>query len=347
MKKLTLLSVAISCLCHLSKAQITITQADVPNVWAQASMAVDATGNFSPQAASNKTQTWNYATLGNSQTNTYLFVQPSSTIYAPAFHSSNLADSLQYGTGYTFFTSTPTSFYSTGLGESKYGFALSITIHPYYVQIPLPAIYGTTDGGVSKGDTSMAINFSPFDSGKANITIHYADTVDAFGTMTTPYGTQNVIRQKHYDLTVDTLWGHVAHGSWVIYRTTSTASYIYRWYANNLTYYFATMQMNHTNTKDSIVQWFHSGNLGIDNISNSQYTSVYPNPCKTQITFNCSAPQAKQVSVFDITGRELSAQEMNNGMVMVNTSVYPAGMYFYRISDISGNVLDRGKFIVQ
>lgn len=348
MKKFTLLVTAISCLCHFSKAQITITQADVPDIWSRATMAVDATGNFSPQAGSPTAQTWNYKALGNSQTNTYLFTSPSSTIYAPAFAaSSNLADSLQYGSGYTFFSSTPTSFSGTGYGEFLNGFALSITLHPYFVQIPLPATYGTIDGGISKGDSAIAINYTPYDSGRAKVVIHYADTVDAFGTMMTPFGTQTVIRQKHYDLTIDTLWGHIAHSSWMVFRTTYNVNYIYRWYANNFTYYFATMQMDHTNTKDSLVQWFNDGNLGIDNISGSQHTTVYPNPCQTQITFNCAAPQAKQVSVFDMTGRELAAQEMNNGMVMMNTSAYPAGMYFYRISDMSGNVLDRGKFIVQ
>lgn len=347
MKKHTLLLAAIICLCPLAKAQITITQSDVPVMGAKSVMAVDASGKLSPQAASNKAQTWNYLTLGNTQTDTYLFVDPKSTIYGPAFASSNLADSLVFGSGYNFFLSTPAGFYGTGYGESKYGFSLSIRIRPYFTQMTFPATYGTTDGGVSKGDTSMAINYSPFDSGRAKIVIHYADTVDAFGTMTTPFGTQNVIRQKHYDVTVDTLWGHVAHGSWMIYRATTTVSYIYRWYTNAFTNFFVSMQMDHTNTKDSLIQWFSSGNLGVDNMTNSKYTSVYPNPCQAQITFNCSAPDAKQVSVFDMTGRELSRQEMNNGTLIINTSTYSAGMYFYRISDMSGSVLDRGKFIVQ
>jgi len=329
------------------KAQISIMQADVPVIGSKAVMDIDATGNFPPQAASITAQTWNYASLGNSGTSQYLFVDPAATEYHAAFKSSNLADTLLYGTGYTYFLSSPTTFSGTGYGESKYGFALSITLSPYFVQVPLPATLGTIDGGVSKGDSTMAINYAPYDSGKAKIEIHYADTVDAYGTMTTPYGTQNVIRQKHYDVTVDTLWGHIAHGAWTIFRTTTTVNYTYRWYAKGLSYYFAIMQMDHTNTKDSIIQWYNGTNLGVGDISNSKYTSLYPNPCQTQITFNCSAPQAKQVSVFDMTGRQLSTQEMNSGMTLMNTSTYKAGMYFYRVSDISGNVLDRGKFIVQ
>jgi hypothetical protein len=328
------------------KAQITIMQADMPTTTSKAVMAVDNTGSLMPQNASLSSQTWNYSALQNSQTNQYLFVNPSSTPYFAYFPSSNLADSLIYAPGYTYLQSTPSAFLGLGIGEVLMGFSVGLALHPAYTQITLPATLGTTDGGMSRGDTAIKYMYLFYDSVGAIINIHYADTVDAWGSMTTPYGTQNVIRQKHWDITVDTLRGHTGAG-WAPLQITTTKNYIYRWYANGMPYYFATMQMDHTNSHDSVVQWFDGTNLGIDKISNSTYTSVYPNPCQTEITFNCSAPQAKQVSVFDITGRQLSSQEIKNAMVIMNTSAYSQGMYFYRVSDISGNIIDRGKFIVQ
>jgi len=326
------------------KAQITVTQSDMPIIGSKAIMAVDTSGTLLPQGKGS--QTWNYSTLQNTQMNGYLFVDPSTTSYYPFFHSSNLADSLVYANGYTYFQSTPSAFKALGYGEVLMGIAGGITLHPALTQITFPATLGTTDGGVSRADTAIAYNSPPIDSGRIIINIHYADTIDAYGSMTTPFGTQNVIRQKHYDITVDSLFIHSPLG-WSLYQTTTTKDYVYRWYTNGLSYYFATMQMNQANTRDSVVQWFDGTNLGIDKISNSTYTTVYPNPCQTQITFNCSAPQAKQVSVFDVTGRELSVQEIKNGMLIMNTTAFSTGMYFYRVSDISGNVLDRGKFIVQ
>ena len=331
----------------LLKAQINITQSDLPGIGSKAVMAVDNSGSLSPQGASNAPQTWNYSSLQNTQTNKFLFVNPATTIYYSAFHSSNLADSLIFAPGYTYLASSPSNFSAMGYGEVMYGYAIGINIRPYFEQISFPATYGTTDGGMSRGDTAMAINYLGFDSGKVVVIIHYADTVDAFGTMTTPYGTQSVIRQKHYDVTVDSLLVHSSRLGWTTYQATTTKNYIYRWYANGIGYYFVTMQMDHTNAHDSTVQWYDGTNTGIENISASRYTSVYPNPCNTQIAFNCSSPAAKEVSLFDITGRELSKKEMNNGVLTMSTSAYSTGMYFYQVSDASGNVLDRGKFIVQ
>lgn len=349
MRKNTLIISGIICFFALShdhiKAQITITQSDMPMIGSKAVMAVDNTGSLLPQGKGS--QTWDYSTLSNSETNQFLFVNPASTLYSRYFPSSNLADSIIYASGYTYFSSTSSAFSAAGYGEVMLGLSLAITIHPWFEQISFPATLGTMDGGISRGDTTIAYNYLFYDSGRVIVNIHYADTVDAYGTMTTPYGTESVIRQKHYDITIDSVFGHIIGVGWSLYEATTTKDYIYRWYANGLPYYFATMQMNQADTKDSIVQWFDGVNAGINSISHSILTSVYPNPCKTEITFNCSSPDARQISVFDITGRQISTQEITNGILIMNTSAYSAGMYFYMVSDISGNVLDRGKFIVQ
>ncbi len=349
MKKNTLLLSGITLFTFLNtcvEAQDTIRQADMPMINSKVVMNVDNSGSLSPGLKGGPI-TWNFSTLGNSQTNQYLFANPPTTPYFAYFHASDLADSLVYGNGCTYFSSTSTAFSALGLGQLEMGMKVALTLHPAFTQITFPATLGTIDGGRSRGDTAIQYTYLTYDSVGAKINIHYADTVDAYGTMTTPYGTQNVIRQKHWDITVDSLRGHIPHIGWTNIQVNTTKNYIYRWYANGLPYNFAIMQMNYTNTHDSVVQWYDGTDVGIQGISHSAFTSVYPNPCKTDITFNCSSPDARQVSVFDITGRQLSSQEIKNGMVIMNTSAYSQGMYFYRVSDISGNIIDRGKFIVQ
>ncbi len=352
MKKYLLFTLGIACTMvlpvHLLTAQITVTQADMPAVGTKAVMAVDTSASFTPQPASSSSQVWNYSALGNIYTNSYLYVAPSATPYYSAFHSSNVADSVAYGSGYTYNFSGPTSYSETGFAEKLYGYTVGINAHPFFEQIPLPATYGTIDGGVSKGDTTMAFTYLIYDSARATVTITYADTIDAFGMMTTPFGTDSVIRQKHYDKTIDSAFVHstITH-TWALYRASDSIDYQYRWYAKGINYYFAVMQMDVTNKKVINTQWYDGANLGIEEISHSVYTNVYPNPCKTEITFNCTSQLAKQISIFDITGRQLSVTAIKNGILNLNTSAYSSGMYFYKVSDISGNILDRGKFIVQ
>lgn len=331
------------------KAQITITQADMPMTGTKVVMGLDTSGTFLPQSASPLAQTWNYSSLANSETYSYLFVAPSITPYYSAFHSSNVADSTVYGNGYTYFSSTPSYFSETGFAERLFDSVLAITFNPLFEQISLPATYGTIDGGVAKGDTTRSFHYLLYDSARGKVNIAYSDTVDAFGVMTTPYGMDTVIRQKHYDITTDSAFVRSISGTWSLYpgATSTTITHEYRWYTKGINYYFAVMLMNTANTRDSMVFWYNGNTVGIPEISHSAFTKVYPNPCTTQITFSCSSQQATQISVFDVTGRKLFAQEIKNGTLILNTSAYSKGMYFYRVSDVSGTILDRGKFIVQ
>ena len=332
------------------KAQITITQAEMPMAGSKAIMGVDTSRTFLPQNGSSSAQTWNYSSLTKPETYSYLFAAPSATPYYSAFHSSNVADSLVYGNGYSYYSSTPSSFAETGFAERIFDSVLAITYRPFFVQIPLPATYGTIDGGVAKGDTTRSFHYLLYDSARGKVNITYADTVDAYGVMTTPYGTDTVIRQKHYDVTVDSAFVRSStSGLWTNYAggTSTTITHEYRWYAKGINYYFAVMLMNQINTKDSMLFWFNGTDVGINEISHSAFTKVYPNPCTTQITFSCSSSHARQISVFDVAGRELSSREIKNGLINLNTSSYSNGMYFYRVSNDSGTILDRGKFIVQ
>jgi hypothetical protein len=50
--------------------------------------------------------------------------------------------------------------------------------------------------------------------------------------------------------------------------------------------------------------------------------------------------------VYDIAGRQIGQTEMKNGMAILNTSSFASGIYFYHVTDKSGNILDNGKFSV-
>ncbi len=329
-------------------AQITITQADMPVSAKVFNMAIDTSGSLAPQAASSTAQTWNYSTLKNIEMYSFSFVNPDWTRYYSTFHSSTLADSLLFAPGYTYYSLTPAAYSETGFVTTLYSYTAGVNLHPYFTQLPLPATYGTIDGGLSKGDTAAAISILAYDSARIKTYITYSDSVDAFGVMTTPYGTDSVIRQKHYDDALDSVFVQTTVGhTWSWYTNRESKNYQYRWYAKGINYYFALMQMNAKNTKDSLIQWYNGTTVGMNEISHSSVTKVYPNPCKTEVTFNCSSAEAKYISVFDITGRQLSTNEMKNGLLNLNTTGFSPAMYFYLITNTTGTIIDRGKFTVQ
>ncbi|HXB13514.1 MAG TPA: T9SS type A sorting domain-containing protein [Bacteroidia bacterium] len=169
--------------------------------------------------------------------------------------------------------------------------------------------------------------------------------------MTTPAGTFNVLRLKHYEYDVDSIFlqdNSIFH-VWAFSSLATPPPFhvcAYTWYANGIHTPIASMITDTTYTIPKSVGWY-SGIEGINELSDKSKTLVYPNPCTTQITFKYGTEFAKYIVVFDITGRQVVETTMENGSVSLNTSVYAKGIYLFQVNDKSGNMLDRGKFLVQ
>lgn len=341
---------AISMFIYMEKSysQITVTQSDMPQAGNIIVVDSDLAPTVTPGSAG-PSQNWNFSGLNNSRTVSLDFVTPGSTPYASSFPGANLADSTIGYPGYNYFLSQASAFSVVGGMPIIMGYQVNIHFNPYYEQTALPATYGTTDGGYTHG-VSDALPFSYLgsDSGKGTISITYADTIDAWGTIQTPSGTYNVLRQKHYEVDVDSVFLHYSFPSshWTFVQSQTTKTHQYRWYANGLGYTLVQMQMDTTNTKVLSVAWYDKP-AGINEVSNQSHTIVYPNPCTSQANFLCPDKQAKVLSVFDVTGRRISQTAITNGTAAINTSSLSKGIYFFRTTDALGNTISRGKFSVQ
>lgn len=329
-------------------AQIILTQANMPAIGTKAVIATDSVPTVTPGNAG-PSQTWNYSALKNQKMSSVVFVNPGATPYFALFPTATLADSTVGVGNDIYFIVNSTVFEGVGTVQTLQGYTAEVAVNPPFVQLPLPATYGTIDGGTTAGGTKIAISYLIFDSGRVSVHVNYADTVDAYGVMTTPYapGGDTVFRQKHYEKDIDSIWVHSTFTGWAFYQVMTTYNNEYRFYTDAVQYTFVQLNMDSANSTVKSVQWFNGVNAGINEISNSRTTQVYPNPCSSQITFKCSSADAKTISVFDITGRQLSTNEIRNNVLNLNILAYSTGVYLYRVYDITGNILDRGKFLIQ
>ncbi|MGP8216113.1 MAG: T9SS type A sorting domain-containing protein [Bacteroidia bacterium] len=345
-----------------ASAQITITQNDMPTSGLTVVSGVDSTSGFTPTAASSSAQTWNFSTLKAKHFYTTNFMLPSATAYASVFTSATLADSTLDSIGHYFFDVSGSQFAVVGseqitsstVSGSTYKFHVEMPLSPAYVQSYLPATYTsptlTTLDGESKGSQTFnqSIGGGLVTAEKANVTITYWDTIDAWGTLTTPKGTFPVLRQSHWYTTKDSLSIEDILGSWSSESVTVTKSHEYDWYTNGAGYILAQMVMDTTSTKVEYMQWDTTAMpTGINELSNLSKVTAFPNPCSSQITFMAPAAEGQFIHVYDVTGRELSQVEMKNGMNILNTASFADGMYLYTLEDKNGNIIDRGKFIVR
>ncbi len=335
-------------------AQITLSSADMPMIGTKAVNCHDtvhsSTSKLTP-GNSGASAVWNYASLPVTYRDTDAFVNPTSTPYSSSFPTANLADST-YGTaGYIFLDGTSSSFAGVGTVQNVQGVNAIVVLKQPFVQITFPAAYGDVNSGVSTANTAPVAVTNPIaDSVKGSVYIGYKDTIDAWGTLTTPLfgGTSySVLRQKHYELDIDTLFIQTKGSTnWQPFNVQVTKVYQYRWYAQGVGDVVAVMAMDSTNKKVASMQWYSGYPDGINELSQQHNTLAYPNPCTNQITFHYNLQNASNIFVYDIAGRQIGNATMKNGAVVLNTTGYSAGMYFYHITDITGNVLDNGKFTV-
>jgi len=336
-------------------AQITLTAADMPKPADKFVNGYDTLPSSVTRlhpGASGANAVWNFSTLPLSYRDTNAVVTVASTPYAAAFPMATAADSV-YGTpGYSYFIDSTNFFSIAGAVESVMGNMATVVFKPAFLQLKFPATYGSISGGTSTAHVpAVPIHYLTFDSAKATIIIEYADTIDSWGTLTTPqYGgsTYNTLRQKHYELDIDSAYIHSSGTGWQYLSAVSSATklYQYRWYANGIGDLVGLMAMDTSGTKVTSFEWYEGFPDGITEISQQHNTLAYPSPCTNQITFHYSLQNAANIFIYDVTGRELANTEMKSGIASLNTSAYSAGIYFYHITNNSGQVLDNGKFTV-
>lgn len=74
--------------------------------------------------------------------------------------------------------------------------------------------------------------------------------------------------------------------------------------------------------------------------------SVYPNPSNTNVNFATENTDAKTVLVYDVTGKLVEKQNLNEGKLKLDVSDYTNGLYIYSVIGSNNQALKTGKITV-
>jgi hypothetical protein len=89
-----------------------------------------------------------------------------------------------------------------------------------------------------------------------------------------------------------------------------------------------------------------SGSMGIADVKANQVNAIaYPNPAVNEITIAYNDTKAKNVSIYDLTGRLVSKKDMQL-KASFDVSAFENGMYIYVITDANNAKLYTSKFSV-
>lgn len=73
--------------------------------------------------------------------------------------------------------------------------------------------------------------------------------------------------------------------------------------------------------------------------------NVYPNPATDEVNFEISNTQITSIAIVDIVGKVIAEKSISTGVTSFNISAFDSGTYFYRLSDVDGNVIFTNKLV--
>ncbi len=185
-----------------SQAQLTITQNDFASTGTIITMTDDTLPATLTLDQAGPNQTWDFSALNNHYTYQYHFINPASAPFASTFPTANLVIDVT-GSGYFYYLNNTASAL-TAVGQSgdflDNGNAIAIRLNPADKILEFPATYQSTFSNTMNFDETiyynMVVSGYQIDSVRMKSTQQKNSVIDAWGTVTTPEGAFQCIRQK-------------------------------------------------------------------------------------------------------------------------------------------------------
>ncbi len=232
MKNASLLLIFSMLLSASGFAQITITQADMPVIGdMQANVNAEVTAGLSV-GSSGANQTWDFSGLLPVDTIYTEFLDPALAPEGNLFPTATLA----FGTAdeYTYIEANSSGAYLLGFTADTSGmgdyFSLALDNPEQFFEFP--TTYGTSFSAERKLTLTFESPDPPFDSVRI-ITHGYKDVeFDGFGTVITPMGSFDGLREVAIIEYFDTIQGYIL-GMWQTTLTDNYSDTTYTWYSKD------------------------------------------------------------------------------------------------------------------
>jgi hypothetical protein len=346
MKK-SLLFVVSFLICAFSFAQITLNQSNMPTIGKVAIENVDTLFTGITPGSAGINQTWNFSTLANHSQDTSVFATPSSLTGYSSFPTSNIGVA-STGSQNLFGNSGSTSFDILGI-YADMGFGpMAIALTPFKRMFSFPATYLTTYTGNYGLNLQFAYPSPPIDSAKMVSSVDYTNTIDAWGTITTPtYSNQPCLRLNVREINTTTTYVHITGLGWQpTGAPTVDTSFTYSWWTNTVNFSLAEIQTDGAGVVTDAKYLSSYLTLGVnETVSVQNNVNVYPNPASSEIKVSGISDNCYML-IFDIEGKIVETALLKNWSNEIQIYQLNSGFYFYNLINLSGEIISKGKFEV-
>jgi len=354
MKRVFLLAISLLLLLG-SSAQIVISSGDLMDVGDSVTLAAADTipPGFNPGPPGANLH-WDFSSVVMDTSSQLKFVDPALTPYAANFPESNiavegLADNLIEG-AWAYTTKNSFVFQIDGLAGS-YDIFEDVIAHldPPEIMFSFPINYLDSLQTTSTVDITIQSPEPPADSVRLKVVTSVDLKVDAWGELTTPSWTGDVLRMRDVRTTVDSVWAKLLF-FWVFLESNTTVSITYKYMGNNLGYPAFQFFADSSDTQFSGISYLLDAGVGVaDHFEAEQLLSVYPNPATDEITIDMRDLRLDTryaIFIYDMFGKKMEDISTQQELTKLDVSDYPAGVYVAIIRDQDG-ISSKAKFIVE
>lgn len=322
--------------------------------------------------------TWDFGGLGANLQQATVYRNATEGNAAASFPNAELfAD---FGAGAeTYFSVSPNAFEVLGFnGPDPVGLGLQ-TLFKFTSPIPerrAPLSFPASHSSASDVLVPFPIDALPasfldslgvpaiIDSIRVRVTAERSDFVDAYGTLTIPGGTYEVLREKRTELRETRVDGYFPIFGWQDLTDIIIAAanfpglgkdtiITYNFFSNDAKEAIAVVRMDNAGEVVTQVQYKDNGvaSSSQDLASQSESVSVFPNPVDGEARFDLKnfSPGNYAVQLFDATGSLVLVKNFDlsgsSHPESLDLTMLQAGPYFYRILNKKNETLGVGKLL--
>lgn len=331
----------ISFLSFNLNAQITVNAYDL-NIGDVVLQAVDQ--NFQTDLlAPGEDLNWDFSGIHGQRTDTLIPIDPATTNHASSFPESNLA----FGTPEMalYMSLSSEAFVNLGAGGMIDSLDIDLDLELVYnlpdTAIKFPINYGNTSNTSGWG-RSETISFGAY-SGKISRSTHRIQNCDAWGTLTTPIDSYEVLRVQEQAVTIDSIFLIVIVGTFEFEQYIDSLSqfdtvYNYNFYSNDPMVKFPVVEVNYDPTDNSIIEakWLNFDDTNTPELNRNNPMSIFPNPSSEFINIDITSP-IEIVQIYDLQGRLVRSTKQKN----ISISDLPNSIYYIEIKTQQTTITER------
>jgi hypothetical protein len=342
MKQLLLLSIALS--SQSLWGQISLDQTDMPSVGDYIPRKSDTMTVLPGPGGSGPNQVWNFTTLSAYViTENTSVVSVASTPNGNQFGNSNMAMTND-NASYLYFNKNAQSFSTQGFSGDLLGTGvINAVFNPDLTLHQFPRTFGSsfsdtyvidvTVPGAAINPLLSQINFKR--------TSAVQDTTDAWGQLTTPHGTYDVLRIHTMEVLSDSIWAQpLFPPAWNLVSTSTDTTHSYSWVGKGGKLAIAEMSFD-TLGLPKIFKWTEFPGIGVGLTENqTSEIKITPNPTSSSGIISIQSCEiGEKFTLVNTLGKVVMEGYILTKPLELNLTNLDQGLYILTLGDEQARVI--------